>query len=242
MSIIIQFVIGMVFGLGLVVSGMSNPAKVLNFLDLAAIRTGSWDPSLAFVMVGAVVTAFIGFRLVLKRPRPVFAETFHLPARSGIDPRVIIGPAIFGIGWGLAGFCPGPAFVALGYGSSQIDPVHDRDDRRNDDRPRACGAAAAACCAILRVRKHPIAAICPVMLVVASPAPVTSTRPGARDLIKRREKNCEDNHACWHRNSLQRATRSRSNFENTSHDATRPRPMPVAGRHCCSVLMWRHWR
>jgi hypothetical protein len=119
MSIIIRFAIGLVFGLGLVVSGMSNPARVLNFLDLAATRTGSRDPSLAFVMIGPVVTGFIGFRLVLKRSRPVFAETFHLPARSGIDPRVIIGPAIFGIGWGLAGFCPGPAFVALGYGSSK---------------------------------------------------------------------------------------------------------------------------
>lgn len=119
MSIIIQFAIGLIFGLGLVVSGMSNPAKVLNFLDLAAIRTGNWDPSLAFVMIGAVITAFIGFRWVLKRPRPVFAETFQLPARSDIDPRVIIGPAIFGIGWGLAGLCPGPAFVALGYGSSK---------------------------------------------------------------------------------------------------------------------------
>ena len=119
MSIIIQFAVGLIFGLGLVVSGMSNPAKVLNFLDVAAIRTGNWDPSLAFVMMGAVATAFVGFRWVLKRPRPVFAETFHLPARSDIDPRVIIGPAIFGVGWGLAGFCPGPAFVALGYGSSR---------------------------------------------------------------------------------------------------------------------------
>jgi uncharacterized protein len=119
MSIMIQFAIGVIFGLGLVVSGMSNPAKVLNFLDIAAIRTGTWDPSLAFVMMGAVIVAFIGFRLVLKRPRPVFAEAFHLPARSDIGPRVILGPAIFGVGWGLAGFCPGPAFVALGYGSSK---------------------------------------------------------------------------------------------------------------------------
>ena len=119
MPILIQFAIGLIFGLGLVVSGMSNPAKVLGFLDLAAIRTGSWDPSLAFVMMGAVATAFIGFRWVLKRPRPVFAETFHLPARSDIDARIILGPAIFGVGWGLAGFCPGPAFVALGYGSSK---------------------------------------------------------------------------------------------------------------------------
>jgi hypothetical protein len=118
MAVIIQFAIGLVFGLGLVISGMSNPAKVLNFLDLAAIGNGTWDPSLAFVMMGAVATAFIGFRLVLKRPRPVFAETFHLPARSDIDPRVITGPAIFGVGWGLAGLCPGPAFVALGYGTS----------------------------------------------------------------------------------------------------------------------------
>jgi len=119
MAVIIQFAIGLVFGLGLVISGMSNPAKVLNFLDLAAIGNGTWDPSLAFVMMGAVATAFIGFRLVLKRPRPVFAEKFHLPSRSDIDPRVITGPAIFGIGWGMAGFCPGPAFVALGYGSSK---------------------------------------------------------------------------------------------------------------------------
>jgi len=119
MAVIIQFAIGLVFGVGLVISGMSNPAKVLNFLDLAAIGNGTWDPSLAFVMMGAVATAFIGFRLVLKRPRPVFAEKFHLPSRSDIDPRVITGPAIFGIGWGMAGFCPGPAFVALGYGSSK---------------------------------------------------------------------------------------------------------------------------
>jgi len=118
MSILIQFAIGLMFGLGLVISGMSNPAKVLNFLDLAGIRTGSWDPSLAFVMMGAVATAFVGFRLVLRQPRPVFAEQFHLPAKSELDPRVVIGPAIFGVGWGLAGFCPGPAFVALGYGSS----------------------------------------------------------------------------------------------------------------------------
>jgi len=118
MSVVIQFAIGLIFGLGLVISGMSNPAKVLNFLDLAAIRTSAWDPSLAFVMMGAVATAFVGFRLVLKRPRPVFAEAFQLPVRSDIDSRIVSGPAIFGIGWGLAGLCPGPAFVALGYGTS----------------------------------------------------------------------------------------------------------------------------
>ncbi|MBR0752999.1 YeeE/YedE family protein [Bradyrhizobium jicamae] len=118
MSMLFQFTIGLVFGGGLLVSGMSNPAKVLNFLDLAAIRTGSWDPSLMFVMLGAVATAFIGYRLVLKRPRPLLAESFQLPTKSDLDQRIIAGPAIFGIGWGLAGFCPGPAFVALGYGTS----------------------------------------------------------------------------------------------------------------------------
>ena len=118
MSVLIQFAIGLTFGLGLLVSGMSNPAKVLNFLDLAGIGAGSWDPSLAFVMMGAVATAFVGFRLVLKWQRPIFGETFHLPTKSDLSPRVISGPAIFGVGWGIAGLCPGPAFVALGYGSS----------------------------------------------------------------------------------------------------------------------------
>ncbi|MGY8664113.1 DUF6691 family protein [Bradyrhizobium sp. UFLA05-109] len=117
MSVLIQFAIGLIFGAGLLISGMSNPAKVLNFLDLAAIRTGSWDPSLMFVMLGAVATAFIGFRMVLKRQRPLLGDTFHLPARNDLDPRIIVGPAIFGVGWGLAGFCPGPAFVAFGYGT-----------------------------------------------------------------------------------------------------------------------------
>jgi uncharacterized membrane protein YedE/YeeE len=118
MSILIQFAIGLIFGLGLVISGMSNPAKVLNFLDLAGMRTGTWDPSLAFVMMGAVAIAFIGFRLVLRQPRPIFGEQFYLPTKSELDPRIVSGPAIFGVGWGLAGLCPGPAFVALGYGTS----------------------------------------------------------------------------------------------------------------------------
>lgn len=117
MSVLLQFIIGLIFGLGLIVSGMSNPAKVLNFLDFAAIRTGTWDPSLAFVMAGAVAVTFVGFRLVLKRSQPIMAEKFHLPAREDIDARVIAGPVIFGIGWGLAGFCPGPAITALGFGT-----------------------------------------------------------------------------------------------------------------------------
>ncbi|MGY8636785.1 YeeE/YedE family protein [Bradyrhizobium sp. 14AA] len=118
MSILVQFVIGLVFGLGLIVSGMSDPAKVLNFLDVGGIPAGTWDASLAFVMAGAVVVTFIGFGRVLKLARPFFAARFYLPTRSDIDTRIIAGPAIFGIGWGLVGFCPGPALTALGFGSS----------------------------------------------------------------------------------------------------------------------------
>ncbi len=115
-SILVQFAAGLVFGLGLVVAGMSNPAKVLNFLDVGAIPTGGWDPSLAFVMAGAIAVTFIGFRLVLRRRQPVFGDAFHLPGTTDIDARIVAGPAIFGIGWGLAGFCPGPAFTALTVG------------------------------------------------------------------------------------------------------------------------------
>ncbi len=118
MSILVQFVIGLVFGLGLVVAGMSNPAKVLNFLDFAAIPAGGWDPSLAFVLVGAIAVTFIGFRLVLRRKQPIFGGTFQLPTATDIDGRIVAGPAIFGVGWGLAGFCPGPAFTALAVGGS----------------------------------------------------------------------------------------------------------------------------
>lgn len=110
MSILVNLGLGLLFGFGLIVSGMSDPAKVLNFLDLA----GTFDPSLAFVMGGAVMVAFIGFRLVLKREAPLLAPRFQLPTRSDIDARLIVGPALFGIGWGLGGFCPGPAFTALG--------------------------------------------------------------------------------------------------------------------------------
>jgi uncharacterized membrane protein YedE/YeeE len=119
MAIILQFAIGLIFGLGLLISGMSNPAKVLNFLDLAGIGSGSWDPSLAFVMAGAVAVTFVGFKWVLRQPRPLLGEQFHLPTKQELDLRIVAGPAIFGVGWGLAGFCPGPAFTALGFGSPQ---------------------------------------------------------------------------------------------------------------------------
>ena len=100
---------GLIFGLGLLISGMANPAKVQNFLDLA----GTFDPSLIFVMIGAVVVAFLGYRFALQRPRPVLDESFSLPTAKDIDARVMIGPAVFGIGWGLSGFCPGPAVTSL---------------------------------------------------------------------------------------------------------------------------------
>jgi uncharacterized protein len=100
---------GLIFGLGLLISGMANPAKVQNFLDLF----GSFDPSLIFVMAGAVAVTFIGYRLVLAREKPLLAERFYLLAGSIIDGRLIFGAALFGIGWGLSGFCPGPAIVSL---------------------------------------------------------------------------------------------------------------------------------
>lgn len=118
MSAIAQFAIGLIFGVGLIVAGMFDPAKVLNFLDFAAIPAGTWDPSLAFVLLGGVAVAFVGYRHVLKRPRPILADKFHLPTATKIDARIVAGPAVFGVGWGLAGLCPGPAFTALGGGSA----------------------------------------------------------------------------------------------------------------------------
>ena len=112
MSILIQFAAGLVFGIGLIVAGMSDPAKVLNFLDLGAIPSGGWDASLLFVMAGGVAVTTLGYRFVLARPRPLLAERFSLPAAGRPDARLLTGAALFGIGWGLAGFCPGPALVA----------------------------------------------------------------------------------------------------------------------------------
>ncbi|MDI5934710.1 DUF6691 family protein [Halomonas kalidii] len=104
------YVAGLLFGLGLGISGMTDPARVLGFLDVA----GAWDPTLLFVLGGAVVTTFIGYRLVLRRPHPIYAEAFQLPTRQDLDTRLIGGAALFGIGWGLSGYCPGPAFASLG--------------------------------------------------------------------------------------------------------------------------------
>lgn len=107
------FAVGVVFGIGLTIAQMVNPAKVLSFLDLA----GNWDPSLAFVMGGAAGVAAIGYRLAWRRPQPLFADAFQIPARSDIDRRLTWGASLFGIGWGIAGLCPGPALalLALGY-------------------------------------------------------------------------------------------------------------------------------
>lgn len=105
-------IIGLVFGSGIALSGMANPAKVLNFFDFA----GTWDPSLAFVMGGALIVTTIGYAVVLRRDAPVFDRSFHLPARRDLDVPLIAGSAIFGIGWGITGFCPGGAIPALGLG------------------------------------------------------------------------------------------------------------------------------
>jgi uncharacterized membrane protein YedE/YeeE len=113
MSFLVNLLIGLLFGIGLVVSGMTDPAKVQNFLDFA----GTWDPSLAFVMGSAVVVAFVGYRIAFRRARPVADTRFHIPTHTAIDAPVIVGPAIFGIGWGLSGYCPGPAIAALGLGA-----------------------------------------------------------------------------------------------------------------------------
>lgn len=116
MRLAAAYITGLVFGLGISLSGMANPAKVINFFDVA----GSWDPSLAFVMGGAVIITFFGYRLVLKRARPMLEPTFKVPDNSTIDARLAGGAVIFGIGWGLAGFCPGGALPVLGTGQSEV--------------------------------------------------------------------------------------------------------------------------
>ncbi len=116
MRLIVSYFTGLVFGAGIALSGMANPAKVLNFFDIA----GSWDPSLIFVMGGALVTTFIGYRLVFGRSEPVLADAFQVPVNRTIDARLLGGSAVFGIGWGIAGFCPGGALPALGTGRWEV--------------------------------------------------------------------------------------------------------------------------
>lgn len=116
MQLIISYLIGIIFGIGISISGMANPAKVINFFDIA----GAWDPSLAFVMGGALIVALLGYGFVLGRKHPLFANQFHLPTRKDIDLKLVGGSIVFGIGWGIAGFCPGGALPALGTGRIEV--------------------------------------------------------------------------------------------------------------------------
>lgn len=109
----IYFACGLLFGVGLFISQMTNPDKVIAFLDLA----GNWDPSLAFVMAGALAVAIPGFLWVKKQKHPLLANQFHISVKTSIDKHLIVGAAIFGIGWGMSGYCPGPAFTNLGLGN-----------------------------------------------------------------------------------------------------------------------------
>ena len=115
MQPLVSLVAGVVFGLGLAVAEMTNPLKVLDFLDLA----GNWDPSLAFVMGGAVLVTLVAFRFVLRRPVPLYGDRFHLPTLTQLDRKLLGGAALFGIGWGLAGYCPGPALATILSGNSE---------------------------------------------------------------------------------------------------------------------------
>lgn len=112
MPFLFALLAGLIFGVGLIVSGMANPSKVLGFLDLA----GSWDPSLAFVMIGAIALSVLGVAIARRRARTILGLPVQWPASTGVTARLVLGSACFGIGWGLAGFCPGPALVALGAG------------------------------------------------------------------------------------------------------------------------------
>lgn len=115
MQPLVSLVAGVVFGLGLAVAEMTNPLKVLDFLDLA----GHWDPSLAFVMGGAVMVTLVAFRFVLRRALPLYGDRFHLPTLTQLDRKLLGGAVLFGIGWGLAGYCPGPALATILSGNAE---------------------------------------------------------------------------------------------------------------------------
>lgn len=117
-SLIIAGIAGLLFGIGLAVSGMFDPAKVLGFLDLAAIADGAWDPSLALVMAGALAVTLPAFQIARRQRQPIAAPQFQPPSATGIDGRLALGALIFGAGWGLVGYCPGPALAALAFGAT----------------------------------------------------------------------------------------------------------------------------
>lgn len=113
---IVAFVCGLVFGAGLIISQMSNPAKVIGFLDV----TGKWDPSLALVMAGAIAVFGVLYRLALRQGTPLLAPQFTLPEKDRLDAPLMVGALIFGVGWGLGGFCPGPAIVSAAFGDARV--------------------------------------------------------------------------------------------------------------------------
>ena len=115
-TLVVSFVSGIVFALGLGISGMTRPVKVIGFLDFA----GKWDASLAFVMISAIAVYFIAYRLARRRTAPMFAEKFSVPERKDIDRKLLVGAALFGAGWGLGGFCPGPAITSLASGAAPV--------------------------------------------------------------------------------------------------------------------------
>lgn len=115
MSVVSALLAGLLFGLGLIISGMANPAKVLAFLDVS----GNWDPALAFVMAGALLVGTLGFRFARKRQRALLGAPMNLPSSREVDRRLVLGSLTFGIGWGLAGYCPGPALASLANGGSK---------------------------------------------------------------------------------------------------------------------------
>jgi len=118
-GVLVNLFAGALLGAGLTVSRMIDPAKVLAFLDVAAAPGGGWDPSLALVMAGALVVAIVGYRIVLRRARPVCAADFQVPTRRDIDWRLLTGATLFGGGWGLVGYCPGPAVAGVTLGSGK---------------------------------------------------------------------------------------------------------------------------
>ncbi len=113
---IVAFLCGLVFGAGLIISQMSNPAKVIGFLDI----TGNWDPSLALVMAGAVAVFGVLYRLALRQGTPLLAPRFILPEKDSLDAPLMVGALVFGVGWGLGGFCPGPAIVSAAFGDARV--------------------------------------------------------------------------------------------------------------------------
>ncbi len=148
-GLLAAFLCGVLFALGLGIAGMTRPDKIIGFLDV----TGSWDPALAWVMVGAIGVTALGYRFVFRRVRPVCEPVFHLPARRDLDARLFAGSALFGVGWGLGGFCPGPALTVLvsGYPAVWVFVIamllgmklFELLDVRSGPAPRASGAATA---------------------------------------------------------------------------------------------------